>query len=122
MAFRCMAGRLFSMTKRASPRAKKVWKRIYLREWRKYRGLSTEKLASEAGVSPGLISQIENGESGGSPDSLEKLAIALQIQVGELLDIRPRAGGSVLRVWVNDNDRARVRAIVAALTPESQSR
>jgi transcriptional regulator with XRE-family HTH domain len=58
--------------------AKKVWSRLFLREWREYRGLSLEKLAEEADVSPALVSLIENRKSAGSPDSFKKLAKALQ--------------------------------------------
>lgn len=93
----------------------KVWKRIHLKEWREHRGLSTEKLAEESGVSPGLISQIENRRSAGSADSLEKLAKALKIQVGELLDVKPEKNGAMLRVFVADNERELVQRFLDAL-------
>jgi transcriptional regulator with XRE-family HTH domain len=96
----------------------RVWSRIFLKEWRLHRRLSVERLAEKADVSPALISLIENGKSGGSPESLEKLAAALGIEVGELLDIKPSKGGSVLRVWVRDEDRERVRRIIQALSGE----
>lgn len=96
-------------------RTQRVWRRIRLREWREYRGLSVERLAEKAGVSPGLVSQIENRLSAGSPDSLEKLAKALDCEVGELLDIAPSKGGSMFRVWVSDEDRPRIEAIAKAL-------
>lgn len=95
---------------------KRVWRRIYLREWRDYRGLSQEALAAKAGVSNGLISQIEAGTSGGSPESLEKLAKALNCEPGELLDIKPEAGGRVFRTWVNEADLPRIEAVAKALS------
>ena len=96
----------------------KVWQRIYLKEWREFRHFTTEGLAAEAGVSPGLISQIENGLSSGSADSLEKLAKALKIEVGELLDVKPQKGGSILRVFVSDKDRETARRLLEALSKD----
>lgn len=94
-----------------------MWRRIYLREWRQHRGLSVEGLAAKAGVSPAIISLIENRKSAGSPDSLEALARELRIEVGELFDVKPEKGGSILRIWVADEDRAQVqRNILAATT------
>lgn len=103
---------------RSGPRGatRKVWRKIYLREWREFRGFSVEGLAERAGVSPGLISQIENRKSAGSPDSLEKLAKVLDCDPGELLDIKPEAGGSIVRLWVHDDDRAQLERVVNALS------
>jgi transcriptional regulator with XRE-family HTH domain len=95
-----------------------VWQHIYLREWREHRGLSTEGLAEKAGVSPGLVSQIENRKSSGSADSLEKLAKALEIDVGELFDVKPAKGGSVLRIFVADKDRDTARRLLEALSKD----
>lgn len=121
------AGTLFNMVKdrrKTPPRgpAQKVWTRIYLQDWRKHRGLSQETLAERAGVSPGLISQIENGLSAGSPESLEALAKALDCEVGELLDIRPGPGGSVLRLWIDDENRAQVEAMARAISQMKSSK
>lgn len=96
--------------------SQKNWRRIFLREWRKYRQLTVEQLANDAGVSPGLISLIERRKSGGSPDSLEKLARALRCETGELLDIKPVNGGILFRAWINEQDRPQIEAIVKALS------
>lgn len=93
----------------------KPWRRIYLREWRLFRGHSIEGLAELAGVSPAQISLIENRKSAGSPESLEKLANVLRCEVGELLDIKPVDGGAIVRAWVPDEDRARIEAVIAAM-------
>lgn len=116
----------FIMIKRAPPKnkqqAQKVWRRIHLRDWREYRGLSTEALAEKAGVSAGLISIIENRKSAGSPESLEKLAKALQVTVGELIDVKPDPDrrGAVMRFWVSDADREHVQRLVTAITTQSK--
>lgn len=113
-------GTFFSMAKvqrRNSIRqpTKRVWRRIYLEAWRKKRGLSQEELAEKSGVSTAQISLIENAKSGGSPETLEKLADALDIEVGELFDVNPDGDGSIYRVWVRDEDRSRVEAVIDAL-------
>lgn len=114
------------MIKRAQPpprqQAQKVWRRIYLREWREYRGLSVEALAEKAGVSAGIISLIENRKSAGSPDSLEKLARALHIEIGDIIDVKPDPDrrGSVMRFWVSDEDRSRVQRLLSAILTESK--
>jgi transcriptional regulator with XRE-family HTH domain len=74
-----------------------------------------EKLADLADVSPAIISLIENHKSAGSPESLEKLAKALKIEVGELFDVKPEKGGSVMRIFVADEDRDTARRLIEAL-------
>lgn len=96
--------------------AEKVWTKICLRGWRTLHELSIEDLAEKSGVSPAQISLIENYQSAGSPDSLEKLAKALECEVGELLDIDPEPGGAMVRLWVSHDDRERVKTMVQALS------
>jgi transcriptional regulator with XRE-family HTH domain len=117
-------GAKLAATKRAQPTprqpTRKIWRRIYLREWREYRGLSVDALGKKAKVSPAIISLIENRKSAGSPDSLEKLARALVIDVGELFDVKPDKDrrGSVLRLWVSDADHDDVRQFIDAISSE----
>ena len=61
----------------------------HIRAWRKFRGLTIAELAAKAGCTPGLISQIERGESHWSQKSLENIAKALETQPGLLLDKPP---------------------------------
>jgi transcriptional regulator with XRE-family HTH domain len=56
-----------------------------VRSIRKDRQLTTEKLAELAGVSAGLISQIERGHGNPSFATLVQLAHGLQLPVGQLL-------------------------------------
>ena len=65
---------------------KRVWRRIHLEAWREKRGWSQEDLAAASGVSTGQISLIESRKSAGSPETLEKLARALGIEIGELFE------------------------------------
>lgn len=94
---------------------KRVWRRIHLEAWRNKRGMSQELLAEKSGVSTGQISLIETSKSAGSAETLEKLADALKIEVGELFDVEPGEDGSILRLWVKDGDRERVEAMIGAL-------
>lgn len=102
------------------PPTKRVWRRIYLEAWRDKRGLSQEDLAAASGVSTGQISLIESGKSAGSAETLERLADALQIEVGEMFDVQPAADGSVFRAWVHDEDRGAVEAFIETMSKRRQ--
>lgn len=103
------------MAKASRGPAKKRWRRIYLREWRVSLHLTVEQLADRAGVSPGLISQIENGVSGGSGESLGKIAAALGIEVGMLFDVKPTDGGGLISIWVHNDDRPVIEELAKVL-------
>lgn len=55
-----------------------------LQKYRKYRGLTQEKLAELIGVDVTSISSIETGKYFPSADNLSKLAEALQVQFSDL--------------------------------------
>lgn len=59
--------------------------RILLRKWRDFRGLTQERLAERAGVSQGLISQLENNKTDFTGDVLAALAYALGCDPADLL-------------------------------------
>lgn len=86
-----------------------------LKAWREYREKTVEGLAQNAGVSPGLVSQIENGDSNGSPDSLQKLAKALECSIWELFEEPPPAGYRRLDIPVPESEFERIAAAVMAL-------
>lgn len=56
-----------------------------LKLWRKHRGLTQNSLSADAGLSRTYLSRIENCVETVSIDNLEKLAIALNVDVVELL-------------------------------------
>ena len=95
-----------SMNKHAPPR----W---YLREWRKHRKLSQEKLGSMVGWSQGMISQLETGEVKFIEDHLPILAAALNCTVKQLLFYPPGMEDfSVLMEQLSKQDRERVKDII----------
>ncbi|WP_136513732.1 helix-turn-helix domain-containing protein [Geomonas edaphica] len=59
-----------------------------IREVRKLRGLSQEKLAEKVGVDPKQISRIEGGKSAPSLDTLEAIAKHLQVEMKDLFDFQ----------------------------------
>ena len=64
-----------------------------LRERRRGNGISVRALASQVGVSPSLVSQIENGKVNPSVDTLVALVTALGLSLDELfLDVPAKAG------------------------------
>ncbi len=74
-----------------------------VRTLRKERQLTTEKLAELAGVSAGLISQIERGHGNPSFATLVQLAHGLQLPVGQLLQ-----PNETERVVVRKDERRRL--------------
>ena len=56
-----------------------------LRVWRKYRGLTLDRLAEGVGVSKGYLAQIENGQKPGTLDLFRRLADVLEVAIDELV-------------------------------------
>lgn len=66
-----------------------------VREFRTRRGMSLRTLASRAGFSPGFVSQIERGQASPSIASLERMAQALSVTLGEFF--RSSSTANVMR-------------------------
>ena len=76
-------------TKVVKARFKRARSRYFFREWRKYRGLTQERLAERVDMTPASISQLETAKQGFSDKTLESLAEALQCSPGDLLMRNP---------------------------------
>jgi len=61
---------------------------------------------------------IENRRSAGSSESLEKLADALKISLGDLFDVDPSKedGSTMVRIWVPENDKTAVEAFLETMS------
>jgi transcriptional regulator with XRE-family HTH domain len=74
-----------------------------LRERRK---LSRDELAGEAGLPVPSLQAIENGEADADWGTLRKLAAALDVSLGELIEaaeeLAPGAGGEQWRRWTRE--------------------
>jgi transcriptional regulator with XRE-family HTH domain len=73
--------------------------RHYVREWRKHRRLTQEKLAESIPFTVGAISQLETGRTSYTQNMLEALAKALGCEPGELLMRDPTASNDFWKVW-----------------------
>jgi transcriptional regulator with XRE-family HTH domain len=66
-----------------------------IKEVRKLRQLSQEKLAEKVGVEPKQISRIEGGKSSPSMDTLEAIARELRVEMRELFDFQHLTTGNL---------------------------
>src|SRR5262245_44140605 len=95
------------MSERAVPRVRKfLWQR--LRELRKERGLSQERLGDGASLSGNFIGEVERGEKSISIDSLYEVSTALAAPLAHLTDVRPGR-----RVVPLSQDAEKIVALVA---------
>jgi len=62
----------------------------FIREWRKYRGLTLEQLAERVDLSHGALSQLERGVINYTQPTLEALASALNCEPADLLTGDPK--------------------------------
>ena len=63
--------------------------RHFIKEWRKHRRLTQERLAERLGVTHGAISQLERGMTGYTQPMLEALAEALTCEPADLIMREP---------------------------------
>ncbi|MGC4960868.1 helix-turn-helix domain-containing protein [Gordonia sp. DT101] len=88
-----------------------------IREVRKTRGLTMVQLAESAGVSQGLISQVENGRADPSLETLRRIAEALGAPLFDLFQDGAPSPVNVLRA----GNRASVTTPTGSLTYEKLS-
>jgi|APTNR8051073442_1049403.scaffolds.fasta_scaffold01530_6 transcriptional regulator with XRE-family HTH domain len=90
----------------------------YIAEWRKYRNLSLRKLADRLAVSAGgdlllshtSLSRIEKGEQPFTEESLNAIAVALNVDRVQLLSTDPYKDGEIIDILrkLDGRDRARI--------------
>lgn len=74
-------------------------RKLFLREWRKHRGLSQEQLAERVGTTQGHISHLETGRSDYSGELLAILADALQCEPVDLMMRNPLDPAAPWSIW-----------------------
>jgi transcriptional regulator with XRE-family HTH domain len=84
---------------------------------RKDSGDSIGSLAAAAGLSPGLLSQIERGQGNPSLTTLIKLSQALKVPVGRFFDTEDQAGAIVRRADRRRLEVAEDNLVYELLTP-----
>jgi XRE family transcriptional regulator, regulator of sulfur utilization len=83
-----------TVSDRAVPHVRKfLGQRV--RELRKQRGLSQERLGDGSSLSGKFIGEVERGEKSISIDSLYKVSVALEVPLTHLTDVRPGKRGIV---------------------------
>lgn len=81
----------------------------FVRQWRERADMTQEDLAEGAGISLSSVSAYERGETDPSIDALKKLALALGVPRGMILDVNPELDpplwASVLKATVATKPR-----------------
>lgn len=105
--------------------AERKHSKTFVREWRKYRGLSLRKLADRIELhgpnetfSHASIGRIENGEQPYTQPVIEALAEALDVSVSDLLTVDPSKDGEVVDLMrmIDDKNRDAAIRVLRALT------
>lgn len=76
-----------------------VRRRTFLKEWRKYRGLTLEAAAELADMTAGNLSAMERGAQGYTQAGLEALAEAYRCETGMLLNVDPTGDDAIWTIW-----------------------
>lgn len=102
------------------------YKPPFLREWRKHRDMTQERLAEFIGCSVALVSMIERGERGYDQAFLESAAEALRTSPDRLLRInplRPESDDTLFEMVrrVPEADRTKIAAVIEAFLPRQDS-
>jgi len=86
---------------RVLPRPKRVLRRTFIREWRKFRGLTQEQLGERVEMTGSHISMIEAGQRPYTQETLEAIAEALQTDPASLLMRNPMDPDGIWSLWDN---------------------
>lgn len=86
------------MAKRVQAAPKPQRRRHFIKEWREHRGLSQEQLAERIDRSRGLISQLESYTTNYTAETLDALAVALNCEPWDLLNVDPKKEGRVIDI------------------------
>ena len=97
--------------------------RHFIREWRKFRNLTLERLAERIDVTHGALSQLERGGTNYTQPMLEALADALQCTPGDLVTRPPTREPGLWAIWENatQSERDQITRVVTALNLTSKA-
>lgn len=101
------------------------FKKTYIRDWRKRRGLSLQRLADRLETEPGgeplisyaSLSRIESGKQPYSQPILEAIADALQVSVVQLLEDHPGKEAELIELFrtIPDDKKDAAISVLRAL-------
>ncbi len=94
--------------------AKQRW---FLKEWRKHRGYSQQRLADMLETSKGYISDLENGNRPYNQDFLERLSDALMCTPADLIMRDPSQPDLIYSIWetLSPVERVQAAAVIKAI-------
>lgn len=87
------------MAKKVVTRFKQPLRPIFMRQWRKHRGLTLKQVAESVGVKHPTLSRIETGKQPYSQGILEAVADRLNTDVASLLMRDPTAPEPIWTIW-----------------------
>jgi len=87
------------MTEQVTPRPKRQYRRLFIREWRKHRGLTLQQLADRIGTTHATLSRLERGLQPYSQGLLEAIADALMVDVADLHVRDPSDPDGIWSIW-----------------------
>jgi transcriptional regulator with XRE-family HTH domain len=97
--------------------AKKATTRWFLKQWRKHRSYTQERLAEMVGLSKPYLSQLERGDRQYTQELLERFAEALQCEPADLIIRDPSDPDGIWSVWdqLRPNERNQVVEIAKTI-------
>lgn len=92
--------------------------RHFIREWRKYRGWSQDRLAEAVGVDQSKVARIERRKQGYDQQFLEDVALALNCTPADLITRDPSQPESIYSIWdqVPPERKAEAAEVIRVLT------
>lgn len=96
---------------------RKQYRRTFIREWRKHRHLTLERLADRVGMTASALSMLERGQSGYTQPTLEALADALMTDPASLIMRNPSDDDAIWSIWdsASPAERTRISSVAKAL-------
>lgn len=88
----------------------------YIKEWRRYRGLSQIDFAERVGIDRGYLSKIENGKRRYDQPFLEAAATVLQCTPADLIIRDPSDPDGIWSVWDSLQPAQRLQVVEIAKT------
>lgn len=90
---------------------------FYLKQWRKHRGYTQERLAEMLDMSPGYLADLENSKRRYNQDILEALAEALTCSPADLLMRDPSRDQGIWSIWdeLKPVERQQAEKIIKAI-------
>lgn len=93
---------------------------LYIRDWRKHRGLTQEQLGEKIGLDGSQVSNLERGMRGYTQETLENIAAALGCEPTDLFYPPPHPPIVDLIRSLSEKDQKRAERMIRALMDETE--